>query len=192
MTDAGPFDGEPLVLGSEQLLDLVHAALTAEGATDAGDRVQRPGDLPTQLSQYPVLKLRLIGEDRQSLGRGGIHFLTTATIRVVGEVSEPAALDDPNISAAEASLWALKRQVERAIVNSYPLFRVVQQLAFVKTQLAFAAGAQHLAGIQSDYGFEFHEGAESFAPVLTNALTEVDAVDPLHPSLRIRAPLVPF
>lgn len=176
---------------SDEILDLMHAALTAEGATDAGGRVARPGDLPTQLGQYPIHKLRLIGESRQSLGRGGVQFVTTATVRVVTEMSEPAPFEPGVLSPAEAALWTIKKQVERAIINSYPLFRVIQQLASINSQLAFTAQATHLAGIQSDFAFEFYEGADSFARLPLNDLTEIVAEDPLHPPVRIRAPLIP-
>ncbi len=183
---------------SADLLDLVEAALLGPNAasepavyaTSAADRVKRPGDLPTQADQYPILKLRVVSESRQSLGRGDVQFDTTVTIRVVGEVSAPAAIGDVSTSTAEARLWALKREYEMAIINSYPLFRVVQELAGVNTQLAFCGEqATHLAGIQSDFAFEIYEGADDFAPIETVALTDVTAQDRNHPPTGFTADL---
>ena len=75
---------------SEDLLELTHAAIVQAG-TDAEGDVFRPGDWPTQDGQYPIIKLRLIGEDRQSVSRSGpSQFTTITTIRISAEVSAPA------------------------------------------------------------------------------------------------------
>jgi hypothetical protein len=155
--------------------------------TDAEDRIFRPGDLPAQPGQFPLFKLRIPREQRQSLGRGSVQFLTLGTVRVIGEVSEPADVTDPGtISAAEASLWALKRQAEVAIINSYPLFSLVQQLASIDAQFAYSSDAEtHLAGIQIDFTFEFYEGAEDFAPLPTDPLEEIEIEDESHPAAGI-------
>lgn len=174
------------------LLELVAAQLTPvagrEPPTSAADRVRRPGDLPTQPDVYPVLKLRMIGETKQSLGRGTPGWLVTVTIRVIGETAAPALVSDPKSSEIEARLWLLKDEIERAIINSYPLFSHVQQLAAVQTQLAFALEGKHLAGIQSDYTFEIVESGEDFAPLAADEITELHAVDPLHPPIGIHYP----
>lgn len=142
--------------------------------TDAEGRVVGPGDLPTQSEQYPIIKLRLVGETKQSIGRSTVEFTTTCNVRVNAEVSSPAELGNVNASQVEAKLWALKRQIEIAIINSYPLFRVVQQLASAQAQFSYTSeAATHLAGMQIDLTFEFYEGPESFAPI---AADEVDAL----------------
>ena len=175
---------------SLDLLDLVYAALLgpdaqsdpAAFATSAADRVKRPGDLPTQGDQYPLFKLRIVAENRRSLGKGEVQFQTSTTIRVVGEVSAPAAIGDVAASTAEPQLWALKRQAEVAIINSYPLFRIVEQLASMNTQFAFTGDqATHLAGIQSDYTFEFYEGQEDFADIEAESLEQIHGEDINHP-----------
>lgn len=160
---------------SLDLLDLTHAAIVQAG-TDAQGDVFRPGDWPTQDGQYPIIKLRLIGEDRQSASRSGpTDFTTVTTIRIVGEVSEPARLDDAGATEAEARLWALKRQIDVAVINSYPLASAIQRVLSMRSQLAFNAdSATHLAGIQTDLALEFYEGPEQFAPVDTSDLHEVD------------------
>lgn len=151
--------------------------------TIAEGRVDRPGVLPTQPDDYPRLKLRLIGETKLGDGRGSIGFTTTPVIRILGEVSAPVSVDDVRVSDIESQLWAFKAQIERAIINSYPLFEQVQQLVSVQTQFAFDAQATMLAGIQSDFTFEIYESAEDFAPLVTEPLTEIVTTDPLHPGV---------
>lgn len=160
---------------SLQLLNLVHAAIVAAN-TDAGGQVFKPGDWPTQDGQYPIIKMRLVLEDRQSLARSGEpQFITVATIRLSQEVSAPARLDDLGATEAEAKAWRLKRQCDAAIVNSYPLTSVIQRIVSMRSQLAFNSdAATHLAGIQTDIALEFYEGAENFAPV------EADDIDEVH------------
>lgn len=165
---------------SDDLLELVKEALLGADdtgfPTDAGDRVRGPGDLPTQSDDYPLLKVRLVSENRQSLGRDTVIFQTMATVRVIGEVSAPATLGDVSTSSAEPQLWRLKRQVEIAVINSYPLFRQIQQLASIASQLAFSGDqGQHLAGMQSDFAFEFIEGGDDFAPIAADDLEEAHA-----------------
>lgn len=179
----------------DDLFELVRAQLLladdGKPATSAGDRVQTPGDMPSQQGDYPIIKLRLVGETKQSQGRGSIGYLTIVTIRVNGEVSAPADVEDPLTSDVEQRLWTLKREIERAIINRYPLFFHVQQLASVQTQLAFTAEATHLAGIQSDYAFEIYETAEDFAPLPLDVVTEIRAVDPNHPGIALATRLNP-
>lgn len=159
---------------SEDVLELVYGALTATpSTTEAAARVFRPGDWPTQPGDYPVIKLRVVGEQKQSLGRNTVEFTTLTTVRLIGEVSAPGQVDNAGATEAEAALWRLQRQYETAIINSYPLFARIQQLASVTTQLAFTAAATHLAGIQSDMAFEYYQGPEDFAPV---ELLDLDAV----------------
>lgn len=157
--------------------------------TDAEGRIAVPGDLPTQSDQFPMLKARVLAEDKQATGHGSISFLTLLTIRINGEVSEPVDPDDDILVATiQAKLLALKRQVEIAIINSYPLFRIVQRLVGVQSQFAYTASATRLAGIQCDYTFELYQDADDFAPLPADEITELRAVDPLHPPVALHIP----
>lgn len=165
---------------AETLLDLVYAALLE--VTDAGQRVYRPGDWPTWDKQYPALKLRVFSEDKQSVGRGGINFIVTATIRILGQVSAPANEDDGGAEVAEAALRALSRQVEVAVINSYPLTSKLQQFASVRSQFKFTSEAEdHLAGIQIDLGLEYYQGWEDFAPIAADAVNDVEVTASNYP-----------
>jgi len=158
---------------SEELLDLVFAAVAGAG-TDAADRVYRPGDWPTQGDQYPVLKLRVLAETKQSLGKGQVQFSVTTTVQVVGEVSAAALPRDQGANDAERKLWRLARQAEVAVINSYPLFCQVEQLASVQTQLAFnSEGETHLGGIDMRLAFDHYQGEEDFAPIQADEILEV-------------------
>ena len=176
---------------SAYLVDLVVAALLgpqagadpAGYATAAGQRIYRPGDWPTQALQYPIIKLRVPRELKQSIARSGApEFTVTTTIRIVGEVSEPAAVNDAGVAAAEAALWQLQREIEVAVINSYPLTTSIQQIASVDSQLSYNSDAEtHLAGIQIDLALEFYQGAEDFAPVPADDLNELHADFVRHP-----------
>lgn len=159
---------------SLDLLDMVHQALLA-GRTAMEQRIYRPADWPTQPGQYPIGKLRLIGESRQSLGHGAtVEFITTATVRLLIECSEPAQLDDTGAAAVEQALWLVKRQAEVAVIGSYPLEESIQRFVSIQSQLAFTTAATHLAGVQMDIAMEFYEGPESFAPIDSDDLNEAD------------------
>ncbi len=165
-----------MITSSGDILTLVVAALRFPDATGAGARVYRPGDWPTQGGQYPILKLRVPRESKQSVARGGPpEFTVTTTIRIVGEVSAPAEVNDAGAAVAEAALWALARQVEVAVIGSYPLEQQIQQFASVDSQLAFNSDAEtHLAGIQIDLAVEWYQGPESFAPIIAEDLAVLD------------------
>ena len=157
---------------SADLLDAVAAALLAAG-TDAGLRVYTPGDWPAWDNQYPAIKLRVARETKTSNGRGEISFTVVTTIRILGQVSTPASIDDGGAAAAEVALWALKQQIEVAVINSHALTVLVQQFPSVDAQLAFnAEGETHLAGIQIDLGVEFYQGPEDFAPIVAPEIHE--------------------
>lgn len=166
---------------SQDLIDVVHAAIVFAG-TDAEGRVFKPGDWPSQPDQYPIIKLRLAFENRQSLGRSGPpQFTTVATIQIQAEVSEPAQIDNDGATEAEARLWAIKRQIDAAVVNSYPLTTHIQQISAMRAQLAFTSdAATHLAGVQIDLDVEFYEGIEDFPPAPEWPLSDLAMQDPVR------------
>ena len=165
---------------SADLLQLSNAAVL--NATDAQNRVYKPGDWPSQDDQYPLIKQRIISEQRTSLGRSGaIEFITVVTIRFTIEVSAPATVDDAGATGAESALWQIKRQLEVAVINSSALTQRISNIPTMTSQLAFnSEGATHLAGVQIDLQLEFYEGPESFAPI---ASVEPDQVVATNTSL---------
>ena len=177
-------------MSSQDLLAFVVSALTDTiGATDAGNRVYAPGDWPTQPDQYPIIKLRLTAENRTAISRSGPpQFTTTANVQIVGEVSAPAEADNAGAVAAENSLWSLKRQIEVAFINSYPLMSQIQKIASMNSTTGFdATGSTHLAVLQMDVALEFYEGPEDFAPIDAGDIDEVDVSVPDYPPTGLTA-----
>ena len=146
-----------------------------QGSTDAGFRVYSPGDWPSGEATLPLIKLKNPDENREAIGRSGApQFTTTTTIRVLGEVQATATTDDAGAGAAEAAIIALKRQIEVAVVNSYPLTGMLQKIASIRAQYSFNANsAVHLAAVQMDFACEFYEGPENFAAIQTSIPSDV-------------------
>ncbi len=158
------------------LLDMVQQAiLTAQ--TAAGSRVLKPGDWPAWDNVYPVLKLRVTREAKVGLGASGpAQFTATTTISILGEVTGFASADDGGAVVVEDDLWALSRQVEVAVIGSYPLQFVVQEWAAVRSNLNFSAeGEKHLASITIEIDLVTFQDSDQFAQIPTDDLGEVDA-----------------
>ena len=157
------------------LLDLVQQALLTAN-TSAGTRVLKPGDWPAWDSQYPVLKLRVTRESKVALAASGpAEFTATTTISVLGEVSGFASADDGGAAAVEDALWALAREVEVAVIGSYPLQFSVQEWAAVRSALNFSSeGEKHLASITIEIDLVTFQGSDQFAQIPTDDLDDVD------------------
>ncbi len=175
---------------SSDLLDLVKAAILAAD-TDAGNRVYCPGDWPSQASTVPQIKLRILTENRSALARSGApQFTTVTTIRAFIEVRSPAIEDDGGASAAEAAVWALKKQVDVAVVNSYPLTSAIQYIPAMRAGFSIQAdGAMHVATITMDIDLEFFEGTENFAPVDADDLDGIDLTAVEYPPITLAVDL---
>lgn len=161
---------------SEDLAD-ISCSLLREGGTDAGEQVYSPGDWPSQDGQYPIIKIRIARESRQSLGHGGpAEFITRTTLRFSLEVSAPAQENDAGADVADAALWRLKRQVERILINNPALWALIQQFVSIDAQPTFNSdAATHLAGFQIDLTLEFFESAANFYQPETDDLHEIHA-----------------
>lgn len=159
---------------SQDLLLLVTAGIAA-GNTDAEDRVYHPGDVPAQSARLPLIKARIIRETRVSIsGSTAPEFTTTAVIAILGQVSEPAQVENGGATEAEAKLWALKRQIEIAVVNTYPLMRLIQNIPSIDSYLEYTSqSATHLAGIRVEISLEFYEGPENFAPIAADDIASI-------------------
>jgi len=170
---------------SQDLLQLVFNALAISGdspaPTAAGSRVYMPGDWPTQSGQYPIIKLRLATENRVSMGRNTLLFTTTATVQIIGEVAAPAQPGNAGATAAETALWALKRQIEIAVINSYPLMSEIQQFPTINSSVGFdSSGEYHIGTLGIELAMEFVEDADNFAPIAADDLEIVTAEDTNH------------
>lgn len=162
---------------SADLLDLVQAALV--DATTAGARVYRPGDWPLWDGTLPAIRLRVTLEDKQALGRAGVKFTVTTTVRIVASVAAVALEDDAGAAAAETAVATLQRQIEAAVINSQPLTAQIQRFAFVRSATGFTAdGEKHQAAVNIDLGLEFYQDETDFAPIDSDPLETVDIAVP--------------
>lgn len=88
------------------------------------------------------------------------------------QVTGLASVNDGGAAAIEDQLWALSREVEIAVIGSYPLQFVVQEWAAVRSTLAFSSeGEKHLAGIQIEIDLVTFQGPDQFAQI------EADDID---------------
>ncbi len=185
---------------ADDLVALMVVALT--GSTAAANNVFAPRDWPAQLGVMPILKVQSPTERKESLGRSGAQqFNVIATVRVIGNVTALASSGDAGAAAAMAALRVLQRQIEVAIINSYDLTLRIQQIAFVEIQNRITSeGKQHVGELIMDFGLEFYQGPEDFAPPTISALEEmaiftdlINVFDPNgdYPAPPVTDPVVP-
>lgn len=153
---------------------LVVDALT--GNTDAGDRVFSPRDLPTTPDQYPILLVQTPFDHKHSQGRNTPAFTTTTTVRISGRVQEyDGETENDGAMVAELALEALREQIERTVINSYALTRVIQQYREIRSTIDVSAeGEAHLGQLLYEIDVEYYQGPEDFFPVESTPLDGVD------------------
>lgn len=150
-----------------ELRKIAQAAL--KGATLAGDRVYSPQDLPTWSGEMPILILRTPEENKESLGRTTMpQFTTTATLQVT------AQLEGLTADRAESDCETIAEQIQRTLINNYDLTRRIQQFAYVRSRMEISGDAsKHVGVLTIQFGLEYYEGPEDFAPVTTVPLKTV-------------------
>jgi hypothetical protein len=157
----------------DQLAGLMVTALL--GKTGAANQVFLPRDWPDDLGVMPILRLTTPTERKQSLGRSGAQqFTVVATVRVLGRLTAPAQNGDAGAAAVLTALGVLQRQIEVAVINSYDLTLLIQQIAFVEaTNRVTSEAKQHVGELVMDFGLEFYQGPEDFAQPTLSALEEM-------------------
>ncbi|BBI92821.1 putative phage tail sheath protein [Serratia symbiotica str. Tucson] len=144
--------------------------------TDAGDRVYSPRDWPTTADMYPVILVQTPIDVKSSLGRNTPQFTTLTTVRLTGRLQ---ALDDETedngAEKAEEALEQLREQVERAVINSYELTRVIQQFQQVRSTIDVDAGGEgHTAQLLMELDIEYYQGPEEFFEIDIETLEGID------------------
>ncbi|MDE3022257.1 MAG: ATP-binding protein [Pseudomonadota bacterium] len=156
-----------------QLRTLSVAALK-NAVTLAGQDVFSPRDWPTWGGSYPVILVQTPFEEKTSIGRNVPEFTVTATLKVTARVQSLAASADAGAAAAEADLEIFKNQIEVALINNPTIMPLLQQIAFVRSQMEVnAEGEQHIGELVMEFGLEFYQGPEAFNKPVTTALTEI-------------------
>jgi hypothetical protein len=162
------------IVTTDLLLSTSQALL--QGSTAAGNRVYVPGDWSTWDKSYPYIRIRPGAEDRTSQGNSGINFDVVSVIRFTARVSAPAQANDGGAAAAEAALWALKRQIEIAIINA-PQLRtaLISDYPYTHAEVEVSSeGREHYAELVMDIAMAFYQGAEAFCQPPTVPLDGID------------------
>lgn len=170
---------------ADQLQDATVAALTAKAGV--GDNVFSPRTWRTVVEDEPILLVQSPKERKESLGRDAPQFTTTVTIRVVGRLRRKSSGDDDRTGAAVlVALGVLQRQVERAVINDYDLYRLIQQVAHVDVVSDVKSEGGYVHGeLVMDFGLETYQGPEEFGEVeadeIVNIATFLDLVNVFSP-----------
>ncbi|MGP3594312.1 hypothetical protein [Vagococcus sp. WN89Y] len=161
-------------MNASTLRQMVVTALI--GKTDAAERVYSPRDWPTTADLYPAILVQTPFDHKRSLGRNAPQFNTITTVRISGRIQEyDSETDDDGAMKAEIALERLREQIERAVINSYELTRVIQQYAEVRSTLDVdASGEAHLGQLLMEIDIEHYQGPEDFYPVDINTLEGID------------------
>ncbi|WP_237387329.1 ATP-binding protein [Xenorhabdus sp. Sc-CR9] len=160
-------------MNAAQLRNMVVTALMDK--TDAQSRVYSPRDWSTRSEDYPCILVQTPFDHKKSLGRNVPQFHTITTVRVTGRIEEFDNETDYGAERAELALEALREQIERAVINSYELTRVVQQYAEIRSQIDIdASGESHMAQLLMDIDIEYYQGPEDFYPIEPHPLDGID------------------
>lgn len=143
--------------------------------TDAGDRVYSPRDWSTRSEDYPSLLVQTPFDEKHSLGRNAPQFTSVATVRITGRVEAVDTDTDDGAMLAEVALETLREQIERAVINSYDLGKVIQQYRQIRSAIDVSAGGEsHIGQLTYEIDAEYYQGPEDFYPVDGTPLTGVD------------------
>lgn len=154
------------------LVELVETLLRS--STNAGSQVWRARTWPAKLEKLPAIIIDpFYSEHRGSLGKNAPQFDTITTVRLRGRVNVAAEADDAGGLAAAAALETLKSQIERTLVNAYPVMLKIEQFVSIDTDFVFSTeGQQNVAELVMSIAMGFYEGPEDFAPIETTDLKE--------------------
>ncbi|KFK94589.1 MULTISPECIES: hypothetical protein [unclassified Serratia (in: enterobacteria)] len=161
-------------MNAEALRELVVFALTDK--TDAEGRVYSPRTWSTTESMYPVILVQTPIDVKNSLGRNVPQFTTVTTVRITGRLQElDDETEDNGALKAEIALERLRKQIERAVINSYELTRQIQQYLQVRSTIDVdASGEGHTAQLLMELDIEYYQGPEEFYEIDSEPLEGVD------------------
>jgi len=157
---------------SDELGDLMQAAL--KGKTIAGDNVWQPRDYPATTAVFPLIVLNPFKEHKQSQGPNAPAYDVTSTMRLVGRVKGKAPAGPLTAAAVQTALGILQRQIERAVIIDWALFKKISQITTVDSEQSITAeGEQNVGELTMDMVLEFYQGTEEFAPVPSDPIAEI-------------------
>lgn len=146
------------------------------GKTLAGHRVYSPRDWATREKSYPLLLVQTVYEEKFSKGRNAPQFDTVTTLQIAARIEEfDGELDDDGAMKAQLKLEQLKEEIERAVINSYEITRLIQQFKHIRSQLDLNPdGEGHTGQLVIQMDIEYYQGPEDFYPVEGGAFEAVD------------------
>lgn len=157
---------------SDTVQDLVVAAL--QGKTLAGGNIFIPRDWPIELDPLPMIKVGTPEERKESLGPNAPQFDVLTTLRLTAIAKLKATSNDQAAGAAQVVAAVMQRQIERAVINDYDLFRVISEIVSVDTKSQVKSeGSVHLAELTMDFVMKFYQGTEDFAPIDVVPIEEI-------------------
>lgn len=158
---------------SGKLVQLLQTLLLA--STDAGAQVFVARTWPSKLSALPAIIVDpLYRETKTSLGKNAPQFDTVTTITVRGRVTAAAGPDDEGGLTCAEALETLKWQIERTLINAYPVMLTIEQFVRVDAEFTLSTdGLQNVGELAMAIAMGFYEGPEDFAPIDTSTLEEV-------------------
>ncbi|HHL0960459.1 TPA: ATP-binding protein [Serratia marcescens] len=160
-------------MNAPELRDLAVNAL--KGKTQAAHRVYSPRDWSTRDSDYPVLLVQTLYEEKHSLGRNAPQFNTVTTLQIAARTETfDSAIADDGVIEAQQLLETLKEEIERSLINSYDMTRQIQQFLQVRSKIDLSAtGEGHSGQLLVEMDIEYYQGPEDFYPIEAEPLKEV-------------------
>ena len=152
-------------------------AVTAlmNATTLAGNRVYSPRAWNIGPELLPALEVFTPADDKQSQGSvTAPAFTTTITLVIIGTVKTLAS-DEAAPATVQTQGEQLEEQVLKAIINDYALTKELQQYPYVNTKTEISAEGDYIFyKFVTTIGLETYEPPDNFAPVVANAINEVD------------------
>lgn len=148
--------------------------------TVAEGNVFLPRDWPVEKTDQPILKIGSPAEDKESLGKNGIQFLTTCHIELIAEVSSKALENNKAAGKVLIALALFQREIELAVIGDPTLFGgdqagLVEQLKSVQTKTATRSdGSLERGALSMTFEFTFYQGTEDFK------VTDLPDIDRFH------------
>jgi hypothetical protein len=163
------------VTTATDLRDLAVQAL--KNNTDALYNVFSPRDQATWDGEYPVMFLTTPKQGGPSFGNNKpMAYTVTATLRIEGRASQPAAANDLGAAILLFELERMRDQILACVINYPPLLLVVQNIPHF--DVTFPPGPEnttnHMGSVVVEIDLEFIQGAHEFYHLIG---TPIDGFD---------------
>lgn len=167
-------EGVTITTADDVMAAFIAALTAAPDTTVAGTRVFNPRSWPTPLGDLPILLLQSPVERKESLGPNAPSFDVIVHIKLQGRLTFKALPDDAGAALALDALATFQRQIERAVINNFALYRIISEIVSVDiVNEVKSEGNQPIAELTMDFACKFYQGPEAFAPPVLGTLDEM-------------------